>query len=202
MKAQSNPFSTFEAFQTAQKHVIGYICHRFPSLSIFQVEDLVAEAFVVAHTFEEAEKLTLPIIAFAKKIARNKAIDKIRHQNSLYQRGISFVGEACALQLCAYTEGGILGDADDELMQFLIHETTAFIKKQNAEMQQVFEAYGDSQLSQMTDVELAKHFNFKRQTGTAVRKKRCDLKRKLKEHLTGTPQYEHALQVVYGFSLD
>ena len=83
-------------------------------------------------------------------------------------------------------------------MQFLITQTTDFIKKQNAETRQIFDALGDSQLSNLTDIELAQHFNFKVKTSSSVRKKRCDLKRKLKKHLADTPQYQHVLRAVLG----
>lgn len=189
MEAQLNLFTSYDAFRMAQAEVIRLIRKQFSNLPIEEIEEFVSESFLIAHRFQQTGRLAIPLIAFVKVIARRKATDVTRQQASLRRQGIVFVDTDFVRAIPVYTEGGIEKEYDDD-SQFLIEAATRLINKQSIEMQQVFEAANDSVLSELTDIQLAQHFNFKTQTSASVRKKRFDLNTKLKHHLSVTPQYK------------
>ena len=171
-------FVSYEAFLITLNSVIYYIKGKFPRISLCEIEEIASEAIFVTHQFQQTNRLMIPVLAMARRIARNKAIDVTRRKSVI-----------CSLSDAAshvYTDN----DGYDDEWQFLIDQTRVFIRKQSQETQLVFDASGDSVLEKLTDVELAQHLNFKVQTDTSVRAKRARLKRNLTEYLLPTPQYQ------------
>lgn len=172
---QDPTFTTQAAYRAALKALIAFIQFRFKNLSTDATEDIACIA--LAETYQYGN-LNTSVLAFAKVVAARRASDEVRREivkkrHLILTRPDDF--------FYPNTEG-VLDDAEIAIVEAIISRA----KKLSPDCQKLFWADIDPDIEDFTDDKKAVFLGLK---ASGLRKRRCDNKRAILQHIQHTSQY-------------
>jgi hypothetical protein len=175
---QQDPiFTSQAAYRAALKALIAFIQFRFKTLATDAVEDIACTALAYTYTYAQ---LNVPVLAFAKMVAARRAADEVRRE-AVKKRYLALAQPNDFFY--PNTEGVcVLDDAEMSIVEAIIGRAN----KLSPDCQKLFWSDVNADIEEFTDDKKAELLGLK---ASGLRKRRCDNKRAILQHIQQTPQY-------------